>query len=99
MDREKNRLTSLHLIGSSCNHKNPQMMIESKGRRQNETQKDRENTATKVSSQTWLAEADKQVAADQRAENNVTRLQFITRVLLIFVSKQQLQHPRSYCGS
>lgn len=63
-DTGKNRLTSLHLIGSSCNHKkkdrkknNRRQMIESRARQEKKTQDSetyknkRENTATKVSSQ------------------------------------------------
>lgn len=54
-DREKNKLTSLHLIGSSCNHrKNRRQVIESRVRHekgQRAIERKRENTATKVSSQ------------------------------------------------
>lgn len=72
-DREKNRLTSLHLIGSSCNHKETQTTDDRKqsetGKKdtgQRDTERHRENTATKVSSQRWLAQCKSRHTSSKR---------------------------------
>lgn len=72
-DTEKNRLTSLHLIGSSCNHKERWQMKKRKARQEREdskqTSKDRERTAPQrlaVRDDQHIAKADEHVATDQK---------------------------------
>lgn len=67
-DREKNRLTSLHLIGSSCNHRGK--------KKQNKTQKPRKekNRRQMIESRARQEKTDTRQQDTERRENSATEV-------------------------